>query len=43
MVVSSVIRDHKGNWIVGLTHFDNGGDAFLAEFMRAIQLGLPLR
>jgi len=32
-----VLRGYDGNWITGFTHFENGGDALLAE-LRVIQL-----
>ncbi|GAU21288.1 hypothetical protein TSUD_286980 [Trifolium subterraneum] len=34
-----VVRDHDGSWIVGFTHFENGGDALLTE-LHAIQHGI---
>jgi len=34
---SGVVRGHDGTWITGFTHFENGGDALLAE-LRATQL-----
>jgi len=28
-----VVRGHDGSWIAGFTHFENGGDALLAELV----------
>ena len=35
----SVVRNHNGDWITGFSHYEDGGDALLAE-LRVIQTGL---
>lgn len=37
--VGGVVRNHDGDWIAGFFHYEDGGDALLAE-LRAIQIAL---
>jgi len=37
--VDDVVRNHDWDWIADFSHYEDGGDALLAE-LRAIQIGL---